>query len=310
MDNNIHWIQIEPTTCCNLSCIYCDHTIKKMSSIHMARELMNCIITGLKYFKELRSVLIQGFGEPFLYPNLLPMVRLIRHTYPHISIQLVTNGMINTETIKEIIKYINTLYVSVDSLAQSYWSNVRMGGNIDTITNNVKMFCEINPNLKVIINTVLLRTNEKEIDDLVKYVYDNGLYGIQFIPLFSTNQTTQGVSSFPHAKKNIELIHKKYPSVSIYVPDSLGCEKACKWEQHGIYILATGEVTPCCVQSDKEDFSFGNLTTTSMEEIIKNRQQKRFDSQTDSQCHACREIKFYEIWNDKYALPLIAPLII
>lgn len=303
MKKNIQWIQIEPTTCCNMKCIYCDRTISNLQGQHIEQTIMEAFIEGIKSLPSLKSILIQGFGEPFLFPKLEQLVTSIYQYRPDISIQLVTNGMINSTGL--LLKYIDVLYVSFDSICESYWNNIRIGGNPEKILRNVNQFNKDNENIKVILNMVLTSENEDQVLDIIKIANINMFYGIQIIPLFNIDNKIKEISCWDQTKEKIRQYAKLYPKLNIFMPDSEGCTINCMWNEQGLYIMFTGEVTPCCVQSSNEGNIFGNLRQMSLVEIISTKECEDFDSRKSIYCKECRDIKFYQIWNTKYPLPLI-----
>ena len=71
------WIQIEVTTKCNASCVYCPHYLCRSNWIKrdVPFDVMKFIepalpTTGLVY--------LQGWGEPLLYPDLWKMIDFLK----------------------------------------------------------------------------------------------------------------------------------------------------------------------------------------------------------------------------------------
>ena len=71
------WIQIEVTTKCNASCVYCPHYLCRSNWIKrdIPFDVMKFIepalpTTGLVY--------LQGWGEPLLYPDLWKMIDFLK----------------------------------------------------------------------------------------------------------------------------------------------------------------------------------------------------------------------------------------
>ncbi len=71
------WIQIEVTSFCNASCIYCPHTVYKTIWIdrHLEFELFKKLES---YLHNTELVYLQGWGETFLNPRIFDMIEFVK----------------------------------------------------------------------------------------------------------------------------------------------------------------------------------------------------------------------------------------
>jgi molybdenum cofactor biosynthesis enzyme MoaA len=62
------WIQVEISSYCNASCVYCPYTVykKNWQNRHLPLELFKKLIPALRSTK---LAYLQGWGEPFTRPH-------------------------------------------------------------------------------------------------------------------------------------------------------------------------------------------------------------------------------------------------
>jgi len=173
------------TEACNYNCNYCYAT---WTESQVRRELINDTDQAYKFLGELyrffhpdndSNPLKQKFtwdsvrlnlagGEPLLLRKKLPdIIRIARQLGFEISI--ISNGsLLNSNLVAEISSDITMLGVSIDSV--SPLANIAIGRadrsrrllNIDELSRNIITATEINPDLKIKINTVVNSLNHGE----------------------------------------------------------------------------------------------------------------------------------------------------
>ena len=86
----LDWLQIEVTTRCNAACTYCPHTVYRQNwtNADMPLELFKTLAPAMRKAK---MVHLQGWGEPFLHPDIFSMIRLAKQQGCRVS--TTTNGM-------------------------------------------------------------------------------------------------------------------------------------------------------------------------------------------------------------------------
>jgi MoaA/NifB/PqqE/SkfB family radical SAM enzyme len=96
----LEWMQIEVTSRCNASCIYCPHTIYHNNWVagDFPPDLFEALYPSMC---KARIVQLQGWGEPFLHPEIFSMIRLARKA--GCKVDTPTNGTRLTDKIIEEI---------------------------------------------------------------------------------------------------------------------------------------------------------------------------------------------------------------
>ena len=88
---SLDWIQVEVTSHCNASCLYCPNAIYRdfWNSRHMDMGTFERLIP---YLHNSGLVFLQGWGEPLLHPHFFDMVRIAKQRRCRIG--TTTNGML------------------------------------------------------------------------------------------------------------------------------------------------------------------------------------------------------------------------
>lgn len=86
----LDWLQFEVTTRCNAACTYCPHTVYRQNwtNTDMPLELFKTLAPAMRKAK---MVHLQGWGEPFLHPDIFSMIRFAKQQGCRVS--TTTNGM-------------------------------------------------------------------------------------------------------------------------------------------------------------------------------------------------------------------------
>lgn len=88
------WLQVEVTTHCNASCLYCPRTVyrERWLNRHLSLGTFEKLVPA---FKRTRLVFLQGWGEPLLNPDFFAMAALAKKA--GCAVGTTTNGMLLDE---------------------------------------------------------------------------------------------------------------------------------------------------------------------------------------------------------------------
>ncbi len=128
----LDWVQIEVTTHCNATCLYCPHTLakEKWHNGHFPLRLFHDLLPSLSHTN---LVFLQGWGEPLLHPDFFEIVRLCKKQQKMVG--FTTNGLLlNKENIHTIVDLqIDILGVSFAGTTSSTHNRIRKGTDFDTV---------------------------------------------------------------------------------------------------------------------------------------------------------------------------------
>jgi len=132
-------LYIEPTSRCNLNCAMCMRRERKDQSYgDMDVSLFDKIIGDLP--ESARRVFFCGIGEPLCHPDILHMIREVKSR--GLIAELITNGtLLDARLIDGIFDAcLDTLWISLDSLDEKGYENIRSGADYSDVMKNIQAF--------------------------------------------------------------------------------------------------------------------------------------------------------------------------
>jgi len=285
------FLQIEPTTKCNLKCIMCNLTKSKKD---MTFEDFKYIITQ---FKELRFIRFQGIGEPLLNRELIKFIKF--SSEKNIKTSIITNGLLIKKPLLRKLNDsgLNHLGISIDSPSKKNYERIRRGGKFKEITKNLEtisnMKDELNFNTEIF--TVVMEENLSELMNMIDFCERFKINDI-FFNLRNELKLTKEI------KKTVLEVSKKSKESGINSRILLPInhiKRKCKWPWIGTYVTVEGYVTACCMQSDFNKINFGNIFHKNFESIWKGKEYRNFRyrlkndiPQFCQRCHRCKTSYF------------------
>ena len=130
-------VSIETTNCCNAKCAFCPNNILQRHKHHMADDLFEKIVEDCRAFP-LKAIEPFLNGEPFVDPQILPRLELIRRRLPTAKLRLYTNGYALTpDKIDALIGMgIAHLYISLNTLDAGTYRSI-MGLDLERTLENL-----------------------------------------------------------------------------------------------------------------------------------------------------------------------------
>lgn len=283
-------IDIEPNNWCNFRCDHCQvtHWDKQKSDLDLEKFTY---ITN--QFPNLRQVKVQGMGEPFLNKSTIGMLEyldkkdVISHT--------ISNGSVLTEKlINRLSKLkLSSIGFSLDGGTKDTFEGIRIRGNFDKVTDNVKSLVAKAPNLGAKFWVVVSQDNHHECEEIVHLAKRLGVNKVTFqtfITDWGKDEMTEKTSLISvNDTNNDEQINKATEAgeridveVNRFKGYQFTAEKPCKWPWTSMMIDASGNVIPCCVIADSDTINFGNVFEQKVEKIWNSLEYQDFrQSHTD-----------------------------
>lgn len=280
------FLQIEPTSRCNLRCPMCMRDKFNMPIGDMSFQGFQRIISQTK---NLYRIHLQGNGEPFLHPKLIDFIRYARDK--GIMVTVITNGtLINEDLAKSIVlSGLNEIQVSIDSLNKKEFETIRTGASLDKVTKNVKNMVttkeRLNSDIVISITVVIQKKNVHEIPKFIRFTSQIGAQkvGFQYLEPKHKKKYRLGYfdqnSPFHDTSKLVKAIHE---AKRLAKKENIICDvvsqrtKTCLWPWEGLYVTWDGNVTPCCLIFD---YFIGNVFETDLYDIWNNKKIKNFRKQ-------------------------------
>ncbi|MBT2291474.1 radical SAM protein [Paenibacillus albidus] len=135
---DIENVLISLTARCNLTCKHCSMSATSFKNIDkLSYEDITRIIDQLAHLK-VRKVTLTG-GEPLIRNDFFEIIKYIKENTP-ISIGIMTNAtLINEKNIDELVKYSDSLDISIDGVNEDTCSVIRGKGVFNRVISAVKM---------------------------------------------------------------------------------------------------------------------------------------------------------------------------
>lgn len=221
------FLQIEPTTRCNLHCVTCTHR-DGLPTVDLSLETLTKI---LKNHRKIRVIKLQGLGEPFMHPQFCSICEAAAKFGPVIT---TTNGMFIDF---EAVNYMSHITVSLDTLQQEKAEKIKgKGYNLDQILENISNLSSMLP---VSINFVQNINNYNETSKILEFGKINNLH-VSITPV--QNWYGPDEEGYADAHERI-LLHRKI------IGAQKGYRNYCSW-LHGrsSYYNAEGQKLKCCIR--------------------------------------------------------------
>ena len=291
-DQHIQFAQIEPTTRCDLSCIFCAGRYLHQGDIEF-RQFTSII----EHLPQLEYLELQGEGEPLLHPAFYEMVRYAR--FRGIQVSTISNGnSLRKETAEQLIDSgLETIFFSIDTVRPDMYSYLR-GGELQQVLENIRYLSERkqqrnseSPAIGLAIT--ILNDTVQDLEEILLLYSDFGLDGgFIFQPL---QKMESYVKHYPRPllqqipdRKSLSLIEQKlnsHPLIKSILKNGKSHRNfymhlfgdfdlkqfGCPWLTRGIYISYKGFVLPCCKVKDTKRYSLGRMGVGEFETILKKR---------------------------------------
>ncbi|MEM1530140.1 MAG: radical SAM protein [Candidatus Bathyarchaeia archaeon] len=283
-------IQLEPTTKCNFSCITCTRKTLPKSRLNKDLTIQDFRVI-LENIPTLKIIKLQGLGEPLMNQYIWEILECGRER--GIRFSTTTNGsLLNPSNIEKLLKYFDSICVSIDSINPENLEYIRKGVKYESIMKNLELLVEIKREVSaradVGINFVATHLNYREIPALCNLASKLGLNFIYIVEVenWTTpkekeyHQQLEFIREARKVKREIRSLildsRRKYRELSIYHGDSSRRKLRCSWCFSKCFITVDGYVTPCCIRMNPDVFNFGNIFDESFNNIWNGEKMREF----------------------------------
>ena len=267
-------ITVEPTNHCNLKCPLCPTGVGDTSVEYGLFDLEKYKKVVDIFSKWAQTIQLFSWGEPILNKSFVKMIRYASQSPYNIrSVTSVNLTVTNDEQIKGLLtSNLDALHVSIDGVTQEVYEKYRVGGNLETVFNNLKKLIAAkklyNSDTKIVWDFIVMRQNEHQVEEAKKIA--NGLG----IPInIDCVRTHLKEDTLNPTDKMIDTYGKWLPKNPQYNNYNIDTKKRnqsmtfCKSPWMETAINWNGDVFPCsCVHTEEKD-RMGNIFEQSFEEI-------------------------------------------
>ncbi|OQA97788.1 MAG: molybdenum cofactor biosynthesis protein A [Spirochaetes bacterium ADurb.Bin218] len=278
------YIEIEICGSCDLDCIFCYRKSLKKEHPMMEISTFQKILSEMKAYNLPYTLSLGGSGEPLMHPQFYSMLSIACGDPLVERIIIETNGIYADTNFKTFLQKPESQKISViiNNNALDKDSYIRLHGadRYDTVFKNITSLAELNKDGERIYLQIMKINETDEIQKGEQRSYLDRYYDFwesQKFPIILQ-------------KQNIYLGKIKDRRYSDLSP----LKRIPCWHlQRDLYILADGTVS-FCKQDIDGDFSRGNITNESLEDILKNQKQSfiegyKFRFPVNPDCSKCDE---------------------
>lgn len=281
------YVEIGVTNRCNHRCIFCalDWVNRKhidIDPVVLIRTIKDMAEYGVK------SLMFAGEGEPLLHPDFCDFVTKSKEF--GLDIALSTNGvMLNSEKLNIILPCLSWIRYSVDASSKESHSLIHGTTQRDfqKIIKNIRdaVYIKKKNNLMVTIGVQMLIISENihEVVEFISFCNDIGVDNVQLKPYSQhpLSHNKYAITSDMMELLNNEIAGIEYDNLQIIFRKKTAerlIQSRSYDECHGLpfyaLIEADGNIIPCNLFHNNEEFSYGNLNNNSFSEIWRSNKRK------------------------------------
>ncbi len=133
-------VYIEPTNRCNLACRMCIRRTWEEPPGRMDQAIFQRILEGLRDFSPPPTIVFGGFGEPLAHPDIVAMVEAAKQIKA--PVELITNATLLAEDVacRLVAARLDVLWVSLEGSKSASYADLRLGGELSTVLDNIRRF--------------------------------------------------------------------------------------------------------------------------------------------------------------------------
>lgn len=310
---------------CNSRCITCSYWRNRPKKEILTKERIYSLISTLNKY-HLETIIFTG-GEPLLRSDLIEIAQKLKKGFSHLTLRLLTNGILLEKYADVISKIFDVVAVSFDSANRETYKKIRGVDALQKITNGINRLRMLNRETEIRLRTVIQKENFREIPQIISLGRELGANKISFIPADMFSDISFGRSKemqnqnkvilsleelveykdllksiLETQKQNLKsgfLVEEGYDLIRIYdyYASFHGLKKPvypkCNSGWTAIIVDFQGDVWPCFFYK-----SIGNIAKVSLEEILHSDKMVDFKSKIIDHrfkyCQKCTCPFFYE----------------
>jgi radical SAM protein with 4Fe4S-binding SPASM domain len=311
LDFPLKQIYIPVTDRCNLKCTMCPRqATDEIVDRDIPDEALEPLLDAGPNFV---SALLQGQGEPLLYPEIFRLIpRVKARMAAGGEVGLTTNATLLDEptAVRLLETGIDFLYFSVDAASQEVYEAIRVGARFDRVTENIRRCTQYRQasgwtRPRFMMNFVLLEENLHEIPAFVSLAAQLGVEHVTFSYCADTAGTGRIKAFEAEALQNLfRQAHETGNQLQVNVdtpPLQKSPREICFFMERAV-VLLPGKVFPCHAMApgystSTRNRSFGDVRRTPLLEIWNNPEYQEFRRRVltgdfPAICQGC-EVKSY-----------------
>lgn len=288
-------ISIEPTNICNLRCTECPSGLRNFTrDTGKINEFLFRKIIDEVYSRTFNLILYFQ-GEPYLHTEFTDLIKYASIDKKMFTVTSTNGHFLNKEAaLKTINCGLDKLIFSIDGTTQDVYQTYRVGGNLQTVRENliglIRLKKELNSKTPYIVLQFLVSgKNEHQIEDIKRFAKESGVDKLE-LKTIQIYDYRNGNDLIPANEKYSRYRKQKDGTYSLKNKLKNSCFRL--WNSS--VITWDGDVIPCSFDKNAI-FKFGNMNSISFKEINNSETYKNFRKMLNSDrkkieiCRNCTE---------------------
>lgn len=249
------YLKVETTSLCQMACPGCAHG-KRENKRELSRGKVQLRLEEFKsvmdpIFRAVLGVSLSFRGEPLLGRELIPIIEYAHSRNVAVSFPSNFSVRLSAENVMRLVKSgVDTIYVSLDGASAETYRQYRVGGDFQTVLNNVEAIARAKVRLRrsrprLVWKFVVFGHNRHEIPMVQKQYRHLGFDSFEFV-----DDETYEADNNALQRHNAELVSNR---------------KGCWWAWHTTTVRADGVIAPCC--KSNQDFGLGDIRVEALRDI-------------------------------------------
>ena len=305
----VRFLQIEPTTRCNMTCGYCCG--RHMEQADLSMETFEAALAA---FPRLEHLELQGEGEPLLHPRFFDLAARAKER--GLEVSFITNGsLLSPEVVERILDGgFEAVLVSIDSPRAEAFRALR-GAPLDKVLEGTRRLVERRRARGLALPSIgmaatILRSTQEDLPALVSLYRQLGLDGglgtqvLNPMPCYLRHYGPElrrelvpprehwaylaELRALPAVREALDGSNPKGFFSALFWGWEPG-RRRCPWLERGVYVDHRGAVTGCCMIKDAEH-AYGTVGRQSLAELDAGREALRGQlarGETPVPCRGC-----------------------
>lgn len=243
-----------------------------------------------------KAIQFTGGGEPLFHPRIKDI--LLKTKELGLDVALVTNGVLLTEELIEIIKDIKWIRISVDAGTAETYTSLRQVKQIqyDRLIDNIQKLAKVKSKDTILgIGFVVCKENHWEIFKSAKMFKEMGVDNFRISAAFTPDGMTYFLDFIESAKSDakqtkIELEDENFTVFNLFddrISDLfVGSQNYdyCPMKELVVYIGADSKVYTCCILAYNQNGLVGDISNQSFSDLWDSNAKKHFYETHNPKC--------------------------
>lgn len=179
------FVQIEPVGQCNLACRMCPVVYRDEGGPGRPPAFISfqtyCRL--LDQFPAVKTLQLQGLGEPLLHPRFFDMVKYAAARGIEVSTNTNLTALSERRTEECVLSGLRRMHVSLDAADKAAYEYIRSGARYERVLRNLQRLIATKRRLnarwpEIHLVAVVMRRNLDELPGLVRFAHEHGLEGL------------------------------------------------------------------------------------------------------------------------------------